>query len=42
MLMKLNPSMYRQIFSGPTDESIGKFGKLIDEIPEEDCESGSY
>ncbi len=39
ILNKLNPAMYRQLFSGPSDESIGKIGKLIDEIPEEDCES---
>jgi hypothetical protein len=43
ILNKLNPTMYRQLFSGPSDEHLsGKMGKLIDEIPEEDCESGSY
>jgi len=39
---KLNPSMYRSLFSGPSDECMAKFGKLIDEIPEEECESDSY
>lgn len=39
---KLNPNVYRQLFSGPSDECMGKFGKLIDEIPEEECESDSY
>lgn len=32
---KLNPSMFRQIFSGPSDECIpGRINKFIDEIPE--------
>lgn len=39
---KLNPNAYRQLFSGPSEECMGKFGKLIDEIPEEECESDSY
>lgn len=38
---KLNPQMFRQLFSGPSDEMIKFGGKLISEIPEEEDESGS-
>ena len=38
---KLNPSMLRAMFGGPSDEQIAKQGRYIEEIPEVE-EEDSY